>query len=124
MRVQFIEGEDHCRLDGMLLNDDRFYELCGVPHELNQFEGGVIIEDVLYLKEGCNLHDLLLNFGSITTNGDRHYPKEVFQIHRVEELKDVTIQPYKMFQLEYPMFNQKSYDDIIGALDEFYAKSQ
>lgn len=136
-KIEFIDGEEVCRLDSILLTDEYFNELCGIDTQIDYYSKNVIlICDILYTNSKT-IGEILLALGEyyepiekydmISSKGygmQSHYARERLNdsivISNFTDIKDIEIKSINDFHLEYPDFNYEEYTKIMNSLDYYY----
>ena len=144
-KIDFIEGEEWCRIDGILLDEEEWLRRTGIPGEFEAYSDddkqiifnekiytdnfciGDIIPLIFYFEEGTNEeYDIISNAGRGQTS---HYLQEkyvgrngsfVLRNENFENIKNMIIVPLSEFKKDFPLFNKKEYFKIMDSLDEYY----
>ena len=146
-KIDFIEGEEWCRIDGVLLDEQEWLKRTGIPGEFEAYSDddkqimfnnkiytdtfciGDIIPLISYFEEGTNEeYDIISNAGRGQTS---HYLQEryigrngsfVLRNENFENIKDMKIVPLSEFKKDFPDFNKQEYFKIMDSLDDYYNK--
>ena len=144
-KIDFIEGEEWCRIDGVLLDEQEWLKRTGIPEELGAYSDdgkqivfnnkiytdtfyiGDIIPLIFYFEEGTNKeYDIISNSGR---GQHSHYLQEkyagkngafILKSENFEQIKDMIIVPLSEFKEDFPLFNKKEYFKIMNSLDKYY----
>ena len=143
--IEFIEGEDWCRVQGILLDEQEWLKRTGIPGDFEAytdddkqiiFNGkiytdnfciGDIIPLICYFEEGTGEeYDRISNAGR---GENSHYLQEkyagrngafILKNENFKEIKDMIIVPLFEFKKDFPLFNKEEYFKIMDSLDEYY----
>ena len=136
-KIEFIEGEDFCRINGILLTDEYFLLLCGIDQQIDYYsENTILLGDALYTNSKT-LGDILLSLGEyhepiekydmVSSQGrgmNSHYARESLNdsivISNFSNIRDIELKTLEDFHKEYPKFNYEEYRKIINSLDFYY----
>lgn len=144
-KISFLDGEEWCRIDGILLDEKEWLKRTGIPGEFeacsddgkqivfngkiytNNFCIGDIIPLISYFEEGTNEeYDIISSAGRGQTS---HYLQErfvgrngafVLKNENFENIKNTVIVPFSEFETDFPKFNKQEYFKIMDSLDEYY----
>ena len=144
-KIEFLEGEDWCRVQGILLDEQEWLERTGIPREFEVytddgkkivFDGkiytdsfciGDIIPLICSFEEGTGEeYDIISNAGRGETS---HYLQEkyagrngafILKSENFNSIKDMVIVPLSEFKKDFPLFNKEEYFKIVNSLDEYY----
>ena len=144
-KIDFIEGEEWCRIDEILLDEQEWLKRTGIPGEFEAYSddnkqivfGGKIYTDTFcigdiipllsYFEEGTGVeYDRVSNAGRGETS---HYLQEkyagrngafILKSENFEQIKDMIIVPLSEFKKDFPLFDKKEYFKIMDSLDEYY----
>lgn len=136
--IEFIEGEEHCRYNGVIMTPDNCEKLYGYSGEFD------ILDDDTYLIDGViytnkKFKDLLKVLG--TVNGSIEEYDEILSQGRgfdgyctekkfentliipLSELEDYEeVKPFEDFKKDYPDLNVEKYIEFMDSLDEYYSQ--
>ena len=135
--IEFIDGEDVCRLGGVLLTNEYVNELCGMEDEIDYYSKDVILVGGVLYTNSKTIGEILLALGEyyepiekydmISSKGygmQSHSAREELNdsivISNFSDIKDIEIKSIKDFHKEYPNFNYTEYRKIMDSLDNYY----
>lgn len=146
-KIDFIEGEEWCRIDGVLLDEQEWLKRTGIPGELEAYSDDdkqiifnnkiytdtFCIGDIIplifyfYFEEGTNKeYDIISNSGR---GQHSHYLQEkyagrngafILKSENFDIIKDMKIVPLSEFKKDFPDFNKQEYFKIMDSLDDYY----
>lgn len=135
-RIEFVDGEDFCRLDGILLDDNYWFELLGVDGEI-EYSDSIIIKDNKIYTKNFNIGEILYMLGSyyppiekydtisskgygMQSHNDREKLNDSIVVSGFTSIKNMTIVSYDEFFKDYPNFNFEKYKEVIKLITEYY----
>lgn len=142
-KIEFIEGEDFCRYNDILCDDEGCVKIYGYKEDLNVLDDTTIVhEGVLYtdkdLYEVIQLiatyqgksedYDEMVNQGRGFASYCEHTKYDCSYIipeDWLDAFKDVKqIKPFTSFKEDHPEISLEKYFEFQDALDKYYAEFQ
>ena len=117
--IEFIENEEYCRWNGVLMSPENHKKLIGIEEELRVCGPGLIGHDGIYYTD-LDLGQMLSKIGIVEKEDGWRNPSRV--IVRSDSVFDWRIKPYDDFMKDYPDFKKDVYIEFYDELDKFYAK--
>lgn len=138
--IEFIDGENWCRWNGLLMSPDEYDKQFGIDGEPNISDDLIEYDGVYYTDMEFSdlvvrlaswfgtIHDKVEEWDEIANEGhgwlQHSFDKSLentFVIPR-DVIEGYTVKPYKAFKKDYPKFDQKKWEGFMDELDDYYNK--
>lgn len=119
--IEFREGDDFCRWNGILMTPEKCKELFGIENEIEKAAENVWYYDE-WIYSDRPFGETLKLFG-IEKIDDSYYgsKKPIAFLYRVDFLDSTKgIKPIENFFIDYPDFNVFKYNEFWNELNEYY----
>ena len=119
--IEFIDGEDVCRWNGIPITEEFHDKLFGVPEEIFIDDGIISVGNTYYTDK--SLYDVLCTIGIVVKDKIELNGRVSIGDHLVlhlDSICDMEIRSYKDFKKDYPRFDEEEYSSFYNELDAYY----
>lgn len=123
--IEFIDGEDVCRWNGIPMTEEFHMKLFGVPEEIFMENDIIGVGNTYYTNK--SLFEVLCMLGTVVKDkvewNDGVSPGDHLVIS-LNAIRDIKIKPYSRFKKDYPNFDEEEYNSFYNELDAYYENKE
>ena len=124
--IEFIDGEEVCRWNGIPITEEFHMKLFGVPEEIFMEDDIIGVGTTYYTDK--SLYDVLCSIGTIVKDKmewqDGGVSTGDHLVLHLGSIQDLEIKPYKDFKKDYPRFDEEEYNSFYNDLDAYYENKE